>query len=243
MHPPVNALFTGMQADSPSSLLGGEKLLATVYDAIRSSSSESGSNAYNTMLLVTFDEHGGCYDHVPPGPTVSPDDVVIPADQPGGSGFEFARLGLRVPTILVSPRIEAGLVAHTAFDHTSIIKTVINAFDVRGPNDQPATLLAREAAATDVSALLTLDPPRTDDVVLPNTPDPLFDPDVPRELSPLQSDLVAAAAALLERFGAPLPYKWTELGTTQEATDELDERFEALRNRPRAVPADPTFTG
>jgi hypothetical protein len=55
--------------------------------------------------------------------------------------------------------------------------------------------------------------------------------------------MVAAAAALLERFGAPLPYKWTELTTTEEATAELDERFEALRDRGQALPASPTFTG
>jgi phospholipase C len=231
-NPPYN-LFA-----APSNLLWADKLVGEVYAALRAS-----PNWESTLLMITFDEHGGCYDHVPPGPTVSPDGVVVPANEPGGSGFAFARLGLRVPTILVSPRIDAGLVAHTQFEHTSIIKTVINALDVRGPNDQPATLLAREAAASDVGVVLTLDTPRTDDVVLPSTPEPFFDPTVERPLTPLQSDIVAAGAALLERFGVPLPFRWTELETTQEATDELDGRFEALRSRGQAVPAEPTFTG
>ena len=68
MHPAFDALFPGVDLDPPSSLLGGEALLAKIYDAIRHSASPSGSNAYNTLFLVTFDEHGGTYDHVPPPP-------------------------------------------------------------------------------------------------------------------------------------------------------------------------------
>jgi phospholipase C len=56
MHPPEDALFPGLTFDLPSSLLGGEALLAQLYNAIRSSSSPAGSNAYNTLFLVSFDE-------------------------------------------------------------------------------------------------------------------------------------------------------------------------------------------
>jgi len=66
MHPPINALMPGLEFDSPSSLLGGEALLARIYEAIRSSSSENGSNWWNTLFMIVFDEHGGTYDHVPP---------------------------------------------------------------------------------------------------------------------------------------------------------------------------------
>ncbi|MET9641377.1 alkaline phosphatase family protein [Streptomyces virginiae] len=52
----------------PSSLLDGEKLLAEVYNVVRTSSSPEGSNALNTLLVVVFDEHGGTYDHVSPPP-------------------------------------------------------------------------------------------------------------------------------------------------------------------------------
>ena len=59
MQPPENALFPGMAMDLPSSLLGGEALLARIYNAVRSSSSPAGSNVYNTLLMINFDEHGG----------------------------------------------------------------------------------------------------------------------------------------------------------------------------------------
>jgi phospholipase C len=68
-----------LELDLPSSLIAGEELLARIYDAIRSSCSSEGSNFSNTTLLVTFDEHGGTYDHVPP-PAVAPPD---PKSAPG----------------------------------------------------------------------------------------------------------------------------------------------------------------
>ncbi|QWA24351.1 hypothetical protein KJK32_32395 [Streptomyces sp. JCM17656] len=71
MHPPESALLQGIPFDAPSSLLGGEALLDKIYNAVRSSTSSNGSNAFNTLLMVVFDEHGGTYDHVPP-PTAVP---------------------------------------------------------------------------------------------------------------------------------------------------------------------------
>ena len=58
MHPSEGALFPGLTFDLSSSLLGGEALLAQLYNAVRSSSS-TGSDAYNTLFMVTFDEAGG----------------------------------------------------------------------------------------------------------------------------------------------------------------------------------------
>jgi phospholipase C len=89
MHPPENALFPGFALDLPSSLLGGEALLAKIYNAVRSSSSPAGSNVYNTLLMICFDEHGGTYDHVPPPAVPSPD----PSGPPGQYGFTFDRSG------------------------------------------------------------------------------------------------------------------------------------------------------
>jgi phospholipase C len=66
MHPPIAALMHNLPVDEPSSLLGGEALLAQIYDAVRSSSSSGGSNWRNTLLLVAFDEAGGTYDPVAP---------------------------------------------------------------------------------------------------------------------------------------------------------------------------------
>ena len=98
MHPPFDLLLPGLTFDPPSSLLGGEALLASVYNAIRSSSSATGSNYLNTTLLVTFDEHGGTYDHVPPPSAVPPHAGAAP----GQWGFTFDRSGVRIPTLAIS---------------------------------------------------------------------------------------------------------------------------------------------
>jgi phospholipase C len=81
----------------------GDKLAYDVYNAIRNSPDWD-----KILLLILFDEHGGNYDHVCP-PTskecalaISPDGIVIPPGQPGGTGFAFDRLGVRVPAIVVS---------------------------------------------------------------------------------------------------------------------------------------------
>jgi phospholipase C len=55
------------------------------------------------LLIITYDEHGGCYDHVPPPMTATPPD-----SSAGEYGFDFTRFGPRVPTVLVSPLIPAG---------------------------------------------------------------------------------------------------------------------------------------
>ena len=108
-----------------------------------------------TLLIVTYDEHGGCYDHVSP-----PENAVPPDNSAGELGFDFKRFGLRVPTLLISPRIAAGTVFRTTsvtpFDHTSILATVEERFGL-------PSLTARDAAAPHVGAVLTLATPRTDD--------------------------------------------------------------------------------
>jgi phospholipase C len=58
--------------DPPSSLLGGEALLVRIFNAYRSSTSETGSNVWNTTLLIGWDEPGGTYDHVPPATCLRP---------------------------------------------------------------------------------------------------------------------------------------------------------------------------
>lgn len=95
-HPPLVEL--GSKVPWPSSALSAEILLNDIYNAVRTSDSRDGSNFQNTLLLITFDEHGGCYDHVPP-PAAAPPDASAPA---GHMGFAFDRAGVRVPTIAVS---------------------------------------------------------------------------------------------------------------------------------------------
>jgi phospholipase C len=112
----------------------GEALLGHVYNALRQS-----SYWQNSVLLVLFDEHGGFFDSIPP-PTgvVAPDDLV--SVQPV---FDFKRLGVRVPAVLVSPLVQPGSVDATQYDHASIPATVNAVFGL-GANH---FLTRRDAAA------------------------------------------------------------------------------------------------
>ncbi|MFF2080499.1 alkaline phosphatase family protein [Kitasatospora sp. NPDC058162] len=132
----------------------GEQLIQDVYRALR-----DGPAWGQTLFVITYDEHGGCYDHVPPPATsTAPGDGTI-----GEHGFDFKRFGVRVPTVLVSPLIAPGTVfrspdAAAPLDHTSILRTLERRWSL------PA-LTARDAAAGDLGPALTLTAPRTDDVL------------------------------------------------------------------------------
>jgi phospholipase C len=129
----------------------GEAFILQVYQALR-----SGPAWDQTLLIITYDEHGGCYDHVPP-----PTNAVAPDSSVGEFGFDFTRFGVRVPAVLVSPLIAAGTIFNVPagtmpIDHTSVLKTIELRWGL------PA-LTARDAAAPDLSAVLTLTTPRADD--------------------------------------------------------------------------------
>jgi phospholipase C len=135
----------------------GERLVYQIYNAIRDS-----PDWEKILLLIVFDEHGGCYDHVCPPPSISPDNVVIPPGQPGGTGFAFDRLGVRVPAIVVSAYTPQGTILNTIFDHTSALSTVVNRFTL--PSGR---LGKRQEKAPDVSEALTLSSPRQDRPTIP----------------------------------------------------------------------------
>jgi phospholipase C len=127
----------------------GERLLKDVYEAIRRS-----PHWAESVLVLTYDEHGGFYDHVSPPAAVAPGDVIL---KPSNSQhhFDFRQLGVRVPAVVVSPWVPRGLVDHTIYDHTSVLATVEHLFDL-----DPLTERDRQAAA--FSHLFRLEVPRTD---------------------------------------------------------------------------------
>jgi phospholipase C len=122
MHPPANIPKGGKRGFETafSDVRAAEALLADVYTTVRNGSSTTGSNAINTALLVTFDEHGGLFDHVPP-PSAPPPSGRL---EPGEMGFAFDRLGVRVPTILVSAYVEEGTIESEPTQHASVASTL-----------------------------------------------------------------------------------------------------------------------
>jgi phospholipase C len=124
----------------PSDIRYGQTLVMSIYHALRTS-----PNWDKTLLVVTYDEHGGFYDHVVP-PAADDDD---PA---------FRSYGVRVPALVISPWVARGQVSHTTFDHTSLIKTIFTRFK---PDGAPMPDMgARVAAANDLGELLTEPAPR-----------------------------------------------------------------------------------
>ncbi len=154
MHPPVPS-FEFAEADGAEVVVGamddvraGEKLLHEVYASIRTSASKAGSNALNTLLLVTFDEHGGTYDHLPP-PAAVPPGTPVDAEM----GFAFDRLGVRVPAIAISAWTKAGTIIHDEMHHGAAIATLCRKHGLK-------PLTARDQHARDLTNALNLTEPR-----------------------------------------------------------------------------------
>jgi phospholipase C len=216
MHPAFAITDTGLATN----VLYGEELIYKVYDALRKSPDWDSS-----LLIIIFDEHGGCYDHVPTPPPFAtpPDDRKIPPGEPGFSGFDFKRFGVRVPAVLVSPLIEPGTVCHTQFDHTSVIRTVAN----RWLNGQHLT--ERDRTANDVREVLTRSEPRQDVPDIRPSPLPLFTGCGGQPLSAMHRHLVSAAAQrVMKHTGASIDLD--AIRTTDQAVTELDAREQQVRS-------------
>ena len=137
--------YSGGNSHHPlGSVKAGELLIKKTYEALRKSPIWESS-----LLIVTYDEHGGFYDHVAP-----------PAARATGSkgrkyGFTFDQLGPRVPAVIVSPRIPRNLIDHRTYEHSTVVSTVVRLFDLK-------ELTARSSLTSDLKPLATLDVPRAD---------------------------------------------------------------------------------
>ena len=109
--------------------------------------------------MITYDEHGGFFDRVHPGPAVPP----TPGKKDPKHGFAFDLLGPGVPAVLVSAWIDPLTIDDHTRDHTTIVATLRAAFSF------DETLTKRDAAATGLAHLLTCDRPRKP-VPLPSVP-------------------------------------------------------------------------
>jgi phospholipase C len=219
-HPAYNALFNGQSTDSQSSVLGGEELLARVYDAVRTSSAPRGSNFANTLLMISFDEHGGNYDHVVPPRAAVPD----PAAPLGQLGFRFDRLGVRVPAVAVSAYIDQQSVVTREYQSTSVIATISDRWKLGAP------LTARDAAAPVIAPVLSRGVPRAQEDwpevrprPLPQQSDASAATDKP--LPPLGKYILGAAMALDTRETRHVPGLDPETATIRQAVDYLNDRM------------------
>jgi phospholipase C len=196
----------------------GEQFIHDVYYALR------GGPAWgSTLLIITYDEHGGNYDHVAP-----PIDAVPPGDGTVGEfGFDFTRLGVRVPAVLVSPLIAPGSVFRASsgyIDHTSVLKTISERWGTQA-------LTQRDAAAASLGDAMTLSTPRADDPLAGVLP-PVSQGSHPNSSQPSRIDWIQAMkVAALPIRNEKGYYEETasvpELASTAELADFIRDRSAA----------------
>jgi phospholipase C len=100
----------GTDDHSPSSVLGGQSFLLDIYNALIANP----VRWRNTVMILTYDEHGGFFDHAQPLPILTRD--------PKGRYPDFISTGVRVPAIVISPLVSPGAIYSQPLDHTSILK-------------------------------------------------------------------------------------------------------------------------
>jgi phospholipase C len=177
----------------PHDVSAGDHYLYEIWKAV-----SQGPGWDHTLLIITYDEHGGCYDHVPP-----PRTAVRPDGSPPQQPFAFDRYGVRVPAVFVSPWIEAGTVFRTTpggteYDHTSILATLRDWQDLANRSGAKWLASARIAKAPIIASVLTRKAPRTD---VPAIDEPQLSasaaaPSMDTSLNGHQRTLLAAALRL-----------------------------------------------
>lgn len=193
-----NTYKGGSSQHPEDDVAGGENLIAEVFNTIAASPLWP-----NSLLIITYDEHGGFYDSVAPGGAVPPDTQ----DQPGTNQFIFNQLGVRVPAIIVSPLISSQVDSNT-YDHSSVLATIERLFGL-------PPLTQRDQAANDLIHLFA-------NSSASNAAPPVLPKGRPR-LALAEADLVRRTAKLAE----PLPEKGNIHGfihLARKADRELAER-------------------
>ncbi|KAG6510134.1 non-specific phospholipase C3-like [Zingiber officinale] len=220
-------LFPGNDDHPSHDVAEGQKLVKEVYEALRS------SPQWNEILFViTYDEHGGFFDHVP-----TPVEGVPSPDGIAGQSpffFKFDRLGVRVPALFISPWVEPGTVIHkptgpqvtSQFEHSSIPATVKKIFNL------PDFLTKRDAWAGTFDSVLTRTTPRTDcPSTLPEATK-LRETEAAEEakLSDFQKEMVQLGAVLNGDHAKDVyPWKLVEEMTVAEGAAYVKSAFEAWR--------------
>ncbi|AIO69627.1 alkaline phosphatase family protein [Burkholderia oklahomensis] len=207
-------LFEPNDQHPPHDVRAGDKFLHDIWTAVSASPGWP-----RTLLIATYDEHGGCFDHVLPPANATPPDA---ASNPGDETFGFYRFGVRVPAVVVSPYIEAGTVFRSPsavpYDHTSILATLRDWLGI--PPDKMLKS-ARIANAPTLAQLFTRDTPRAD---LPAIGAPALDfvhPPPTAPLNDLQKSLVTGTS---RRDGRDPAANLAPMTTRQHALDFFARR-------------------
>jgi phospholipase C len=188
----------------------GDQLIKDVYESLRSSPIWQ-----EAALLITYDEHGGFFDHVVPPTNVPNPDGLNATDDP----FDFTRLGVRVPAVLVSPWVAKGTVLHapeksetgetpSQYEHSSIITTFIhNVFQSKVGHPKPEYLTKRDAWAKSFHSVFnSVSKPREDcPLTLPDivshrvlSPSTIPPQDGTLPLTDLQKELIVIIAGVID---------------------------------------------
>ena len=202
----------------------GEDLIRDVYNALRASPVWE-----RTAFIITYDEHGGFYDHVSPPENVPNPDGKSSTDDP----FKFDRLGVRIPTVIVSPWVAKGTVHHAAaegegqYEHSSLVSTIVHKlFKPKEGMPEPTYLTKRDAWAATFEDVFSLNEPRQDTpadltpvvshrALFPHTLPPLDGRSMP--LSDLQLEILSICAG----FGGHALGKDTFDGWTEEQSSDF----------------------
>ncbi len=224
-----NAAYDAFSPYGESDFTRAERLIATVYEALRANQEVFA----RTLLLVTYDEHGGLYDHVPP-----PTGVPSPGGRPSlvgqllrmlfcrqASAFDFTMLGPRVPAVVISPHVPAGAIDTQTHDHASIPATVRAVF---APEAAPLT--RRDAWSRPFHGLLTLPAARTD------LPDLSAYVTATTGRAPLAAEAPATAVAAPEAAAALAPEYYESFIALAE---KVQEHLVAV-GEPEAIGASPS---
>jgi len=165
-----NEVYDGEDEHPPGTPQSGENFTAQIISALTKSPAWSSS-----ALFLTYDEHGGFWDHVPPPSACPPDDIapILTSTDPPGA---FDQYGVRVPMMVVSPFAKQHYVAHDTYDHTSIVRFIQARFVL------PA-LTARDANAEAPWEMFDFDAP-------PHLTPPTF------AIPPIDQTAITACAAI-----------------------------------------------
>ncbi|KAJ0015025.1 hypothetical protein Pint_20845 [Pistacia integerrima] len=201
----------------------GQKFVKQVYEALRNSPQWT-----EMLFIITYDEHGGFYDHVPTPLTgvPTPDDIIGPEPY----YFKFDRLGVRIPTIFISPWIERGTVLHrpsgpyptSEFEHSSIAATVKKIFNLK------EFLTKRDEWAGTFESVLSRKSPRTDCPVALPEPPKMREGDAKEDakLTDFQKELVLMTAMLNGDHRKDIyPHKLVENMLVSEGAKYVEDAF------------------